>query len=142
MIHYLLLSFILLAANIHQSYQTDATARQFWRPGGIPLFNALRLQNSACTSDDGEQGNCLSESDCKSRQGFSVGSCGRSGLVCCNMKFTCGGKTAKNETLFVNPSYPSGENGTNTCQVTIQNVPNVCQLRLGKFSKTILIVFN
>ncbi|KAJ6220057.1 hypothetical protein RDWZM_005869 [Blomia tropicalis] len=112
------------------SEQTDATARQFWRPGGYPLFNALRMQNTACTSDDGEQGTCLSDSDCKSRQGFTVGTCGRSGLVCCNMKFTCGGKTAKNETLFVNPSYPLPENGTNTCQVTIQNVPNVCQLRL------------
>ncbi|OTF72228.1 hypothetical protein BLA29_012897, partial [Euroglyphus maynei] len=116
---------------VKQTEQTDATARQFWRPGGIPLFNALRLQNSACTAESGEMGTCMSEADCRNRQGFSVGTCGRSGLVCCNMKFTCGGKTAKNETLFVNPSYPAGENGTNTCQVTIQNNPGVCQLRLG-----------
>lgn len=122
----------LLGAFARQSQQTDATARQFWRPGGIPLFNGLRLLNTACTSDDGETGTCVSESDCKARQGYNVGTCGRSGLVCCNQKFTCGGKTAKNETLFVNPSWPLPENGTNTCQVTIQNVPNVCQLRLGK----------
>jgi hypothetical protein len=126
-----LLLFALLGLCAQLSKQTDATARQFWRPGGIPLFNALRLQNTACTSDDGETGTCLSDTDCKGKQGFSVGTCGRSGLVCCNMKFTCGGKTAKNETLFVNPAYPVGENGTNTCQVTIQNVPGVCQLRLG-----------
>ena len=129
----LLLSLLYLCAK--PSEQTDAIARQFWRPGGIPsMFSTLRLQNTACTVD-GESGTCLSDSDCKSRQGFSVGTCGtgRSNLVCCNMKFTCGGKTAKNETMFVNPSYPAGENGTNTCQVTIQNVPGVCQLRLGNY---------
>ncbi|KAH7643943.1 uncharacterized protein LOC124494190 [Dermatophagoides farinae] len=124
------LTIVLAIGLVKQSEQTDATARQFWRPGGIPLFNALRLQNTACSAESGEAGTCMSEADCKTRQGFSVGTCGRSGLVCCNMKFTCGGKTAKNETLFVNPSYPAGENGTNTCQVTIQNNPGVCQLRL------------
>ena len=115
---------------VKHSEQTDATARQFWRPGS-GIFNTLRLQNTPCSAESGEAGTCMSEADCKTRQGFSVGTCGRSGLVCCNMKFTCGGKTAKNETLFVNPSYPAGENGTNTCQVTIQNNPGVCQLRLG-----------
>jgi len=118
-----------VAVLIQTSHQTDATARQFWRPGGIPLFTTLRLQNTAC-NENGESGTCQSETECKNRHGFSTGTCGRSNLVCCSMKFTCGGKTDKNETLFVNPSYPAGENGTNTCQVTIQNVPNVCQLRL------------
>lgn len=45
-------------------------------------------------------------------------------------KFTCGGKTNQNETTFVNPGYPRGDNGTDTCQVTIEKAPNVCQLRL------------
>ncbi|UXI15762.1 hypothetical protein NH340_JMT01705 [Sarcoptes scabiei] len=129
---YLLLFLSIVDFGIDRTEQTDATARQFWRPGGIPLFNALRMQNTACSGDSGEPGTCLSEGDCRGRQGLSVGSCSRSNLVCCNMRFTCGSKTAKNETLFVNPSFPSGENGTNTCQVTIQNNPGVCQLRLGK----------
>ena len=30
----------------------------------------------------------------------------------------------------MNPQYPNGENGTYTCQVTIEKTPNVCQLRL------------
>lgn len=30
----------------------------------------------------------------------------------------------------MNPNYPRGENGTETCQVTIEKSPNVCQLRL------------
>lgn len=132
-----LLIVLALSNCVWLSTQTDATARQFWRPGGIPFINALRLQNTACSDDSGETGTCVSEAECKNRQGYNIGVCGRSGLTCCNQKFTCGGKTAKNETLFVNPSYPLGENGTNTCQVTIQNVPNVCQLRLGKFMKKI-----
>lgn len=47
-----------------------------------------------------------------------------------SVKFTCGGVTSRNETVFVNPSYPQGENGTDTCQVTVEKQPNVCQLRL------------
>lgn len=45
-------------------------------------------------------------------------------------QFTCGGKTNQNETTFVNPAYPQGDNGTDTCQVTIEKTPNTCQLRL------------
>ena len=32
--------------------------------------------------------------------------------------------------MFVNPSFPKGENGTYTCQVTIEKQPSVCQLKL------------
>lgn len=51
-------------------------------------------------------------------------------LTTLNEQFTCGGKTNQNETTFVNPGYPRGDNGTDTCQVTIEKTPNVCQLRL------------
>lgn len=47
-----------------------------------------------------------------------------------NWQFTCGGTTSQNETIFVNPQYPNAENGTYTCQVTIEKTLNVCQLRL------------
>jgi hypothetical protein len=30
----------------------------------------------------------------------------------------------------VNPAYPQSDNGTDTCQVTIEKTPNTCQLRL------------
>lgn len=129
--HYTILFATIVLVVGAQATADESTGRQFWRPGGN-FFNALRLQNTACNSEDGETGTCVSDSECKNRQGYNIGTCGRSGLVCCNQKFTCGGKTAKNDTLFVNPNYPQGENGTNTCQVTIQNVPGVCQLRLGK----------
>lgn len=127
--HYIILIFLIF--NIDESIETNGTSRQFWRPAGLPnMFNSIRLQNTPCNTEIGDAGTCLSDGDCKGRQGTSSGSCGRSGLVCCTFKFTCSGKTSSNETLFVNPSYPLGENGTNTCQVTIQNVPDVCQLRL------------
>ncbi len=51
--------------------------------------------------------------------------------ACCSFKFTCGQETQMNETLFVNRQYPNHENDTNTCQVTIKKLDNVCQLRLG-----------
>ena len=113
--------------------EEEATGRQFWRPGGMSnIFSPIRLQNTPCSTDVGDAGTCLAENDCRQRGGTGSGQCGRSGLACCTFKFTCSGKTSSNETLFVNPSYPMGENGTNTCQVTIQNAPDVCQLRLGE----------
>lgn len=30
----------------------------------------------------------------------------------------------------MNPGFPRGDNGTDTCQVTIEKTPTVCQLRL------------
>lgn len=131
MIFAALLALPLLAATSAASDQPSAAeARQFWRPN---FFQPIRLQNTPCNTDIGDAGTCLSENECRSRQGTGSGQCGRSGLTCCTFKFTCSGKTSSNETLFVNPSYPLGENGTNTCQVTIQNAPDVCQLRLGEF---------
>ncbi|XP_054159772.1 uncharacterized protein LOC128957984 [Oppia nitens] len=121
--------FVFLIHCLDQSQATNATSRQFWRPVSN-IFQPIRLQNTPCNTDVGDAGTCLSETDCRSRGGTGSGQCGRSGLTCCTFKFTCSGKTSSNETLFVNPSYPMGENGTNTCQVTIQNAPDVCQLRL------------
>lgn len=117
---------VLLLVNINESIQEEGSARQFWRPAGLPnMFSSIRLQNTPCNTETGDAGTCLSDTDCKGRLGTASGSCARSNLVCCTFKFTCSGKTSSNETLFVNPSYPLGENGTNTCQVTIQNAPDV-----------------
>lgn len=51
-------------------------------------------------------------------------------LVFFAVSFTCNMVSAANETEFVNPSYPSGEVGTGTCEVTITKTPDICQLRL------------
>lgn len=90
----------------------------------------MRFQNTACNGDNGDSGTCLADAECTRRAGTSIGPCANGFGACCSFKFTCGGITNQNETVFVNPSYPRGENGTDTCQVTIEKQPNVCQLRL------------
>ncbi|GFQ98302.1 CUB domain-containing protein, partial [Trichonephila clavata] len=94
------------------------------------IFDLVRPTNSACTGDTGDKGSCLTSRDCAERGGHSIGVCVNGLAQCCYFKFTCSGVTSRNETVFVNPSYPQGENGTDTCQVTVEKQPNVCQLRL------------
>ncbi|KAJ6220058.1 hypothetical protein RDWZM_005870 [Blomia tropicalis] len=102
-----------------------------FRPPSIPAIIAiLRYQNSPCTTDSNTPGTCLAQNDCLTRQGTPDGTCASGFASCCNFKFTCGGRTKENETIFVNHLYPKTDNGTNTCQVTIDKQPNVCQLRL------------
>ena len=106
-----------------------------FRPPSIPAIIAiLRYQNSPCTTDSNTPGTCLAQNDCLARQGTPDGTCASGFASCCNFKFTCGGRTKENETIFVNHLYPKTDNGTNTCQVTIDKQPNVCQLRLGNHS--------
>ncbi|KAF7492136.1 hypothetical protein SSS_05422 [Sarcoptes scabiei] len=102
-----------------------------FRPPSIPAIIAiLRYQNSPCSTDSNTPGTCLAQNECLTRQGTPDGTCASGFASCCNFKFTCGGRTKENETIFVNHLYPRTDNGTNTCQVTIDKQPNVCQLRL------------
>ncbi|XP_015792768.1 uncharacterized protein LOC107369318 [Tetranychus urticae] len=104
---------------------------QIIRPNSLPgLISIVRFQNTACNGENGDSGTCLAEAECNRRAGTSIGSCANNFGSCCSFKFTCGGTTSQNETVFVNPSYPRGENGTDTCQVTIEKQAKVCQLRL------------
>jgi hypothetical protein len=101
------------------------------RPISIPgIFSVMRFQNTACVGDNEEGGTCLYENDCLNKKGSVVGRCANGFAACCSFKFTCGQETQMNETLFVNRQYPNHENDTNTCQVTIKKLDNVCQLRL------------
>ncbi|KAJ6220059.1 hypothetical protein RDWZM_005871 [Blomia tropicalis] len=90
----------------------------------------MRYQNTACEGENEEAGTCLYENECMSRKGSVIGRCANGFAACCSFKFTCGGETNQNDTLFVNRQYPSHENDTNTCQVTIKKLENICQLRL------------
>jgi len=94
------------------------------------LLSILRYSNTACSGENGDTGTCLSDRDCAGKGGNSINTCANGGLVCCSFKFTCGSTTNQNETIFVNQAYPRGENGTDTCQVTIEKQAGVCQLRL------------
>jgi len=107
------------------------TANAQIRPLSIPgMLSVFRFQNTACSGESGESGTCLTQLDCSNRKGSDVGNCANGFATCCSFKFTCGSATSQNETVFVNPSFPRGDNGTNTCQVTIGKLDNVCQLRL------------
>ncbi|KAH6924739.1 hypothetical protein HPB50_023774 [Hyalomma asiaticum] len=99
-----------------------------WALAGI--INLLRYQNQPCEGRNNQNGTCVSEQDCIDRKGTEVNRCANGFGVCCYVSFTCGKSTSDNETEFVNPNYPNGENGTDTCQVTIEKQNNVCQLRL------------
>ncbi|KAH9497009.1 uncharacterized protein LOC124494186 [Dermatophagoides farinae] len=101
------------------------------RPISLPgIFSAIRYQNTACDGENEETGLCLYESECLNRKGAVIGRCANGFAACCSFKFTCGGETNQNETFFVNKQYPGYENETNTCQVTIKKLENICQLRL------------
>lgn len=104
---------------------------QVFRPPSLPgILSIVRFQNTACNGDNGDSGTCLADAECNRRAGTGIGPCANGFGTCCSFKFTCGGTTNQNETVFVNPSYPRGENGTDTCQVTIEKTQTVCQLRL------------
>lgn len=107
-----------------------STNAQFRPPSIIGITHIVRYQNTACSNADQESGTCLADAECSRRAGTNIGTCANGYGTCCSFKFTCGGTTNQNETTFVNPLYPNGENGTDTCQVTIEKANNVCQLRL------------
>ncbi|KAI1287080.1 hypothetical protein HDE_10412 [Halotydeus destructor] len=96
----------------------------------LAISSIVRCQNSACNGDNGDSGTCLADTECQRREGTSVGACADGLGACCSFKFTCGGITDTNGSVFVNPSYPRGDNGTDTCQVTIEKQPTVCHLHL------------
>lgn len=87
-----------------------------------------------CTTDLNTTGTCLAKPDCLARHGTIGGNCVAGVTYCCDLKFTCGGRTNKNGTVFVNQMYPLADNDTNTCQVIIEKQANVCQLRLGNMN--------
>jgi len=109
-------------------FKCVVTAQLWPRPSNF--LATIRTQNSACTGETGDAGTCMSDDECARKKGTVNGACEGNQLKCCVFKFTCGQTTTMNGTVFVNPSHPRGENGTNTCQVTIKKTQDACQLRL------------
>ncbi|XP_077529247.1 uncharacterized protein LOC144141581 [Haemaphysalis longicornis] len=100
------------------------------RPQLSGYFTFLRYRNQACEGKYGQNGTCVTEQECGAKQGTDIGRCAEGYGVCCRVSFTCNMVSSVNETEFVNPSYPSGEVGTGTCEVTITKTSDICQLRL------------
>ncbi|XP_053987568.1 uncharacterized protein LOC128880976 [Hylaeus volcanicus] len=97
----------------------------------FPLFTVVRFDNNICIGLTGENGTCLTTSECSQRKGTSNGICANGYGVCCIVTMSCGETTSNNNTYFVNPNYPSVFDGTESCQLTLlKSHPDVCQFRL------------
>ncbi|ERL86760.1 uncharacterized protein LOC109544925 isoform X2 [Dendroctonus ponderosae] len=97
----------------------------------LSLFTFVQFDNQACTGSNGENGTCVSQTDCQRKGGTSIGNCASGYGVCCSMTVKCGGIVRENGTFFVNEGYPDSYNGVGSCQVTLMKInPIVCQFRL------------
>ncbi|XP_014219686.1 uncharacterized protein LOC106647697 [Copidosoma floridanum] len=97
----------------------------------LSLFTLVRFENNICVGSSGENGTCISPAECAQRGGLASGTCANGYGVCCIVSVSCGQSTYDNNTYFVNPNYPSGFDGTNSCQLTVlKQHPDVCQFRL------------
>ncbi|XP_011501685.1 PREDICTED: uncharacterized protein LOC105365268 [Ceratosolen solmsi marchali] len=97
----------------------------------LSLFTLVRFENNVCMGVSGENGTCISPAECAQRGGLSSGICASGYGVCCIVTVSCGQSTFDNNTYFVNPSYPSTFDGTDSCQLTIiKSHSDICQFRL------------
>ncbi|XP_047358561.1 uncharacterized protein LOC124952550 isoform X1 [Vespa velutina] len=104
----------------------------------FPLFTVVRFENNACGGLNGENGTCISSTECSQRGGISSGVCANGYGVCCIVMVSCGQMINDNNTYFVNPNYPSTFDGTDSCQLTLLKLhPDVCQFRLDFVQFTI-----
>ncbi|KAF7395941.1 hypothetical protein HZH68_009991 [Vespula germanica] len=104
----------------------------------FPLFTVVRFENNACGGLNGENGTCISSTECSQRGGISSGVCANGYGVCCIVMASCGQTINDNNTYFVNPNYPSTFDGTDSCQLTLLKLhPDVCQFRLDFVQFTI-----
>lgn len=49
----------------------------------FPLFTVVRFENNACGGLNGENGTCISSTECSQRGGISSGVCANGYGVCC-----------------------------------------------------------
>nr|CAD7419831.1 unnamed protein product [Timema poppensis] len=96
----------------------------------LSLFTVVQFQNQGCAAASGDNGTCLTSSECSERSGTASGPCANGYGVCCVFLATCGQSTRENCTYFVNNGFPSSYDGTGSCQLTINKAhPEICQYR-------------
>ncbi|XP_073976186.1 uncharacterized protein [Rhodnius prolixus] len=97
----------------------------------LSLFTVVQFDNNGCLARTGDNGTCLTSTECAARGGVASGNCAQSFGVCCLFMATCGQTTRQNCTYFVNPGFPTPYDGTGSCQLTIQKAnPGICQYRI------------
>ncbi|KAJ8922140.1 hypothetical protein NQ315_004075, partial [Exocentrus adspersus] len=98
----------------------------------LSLFTYIQFNNQECVSSTGENGTCVTTSECTQRGGTANGPCAGGYGVCCIFLTSCGSTVRENGTYFVNYGYPNQYDGTDSCQVTIlKSNPDICQYRLN-----------
>ncbi|XP_023314046.1 uncharacterized protein LOC106660253 [Trichogramma pretiosum] len=120
------------ATAVAQHRQQQQQQRNSFRDSRLlSLFTLVRFENNICAGVTGENGTCISPSECAQRGGLSSGLCASGYGVCCIVSVSCGQTTFDNNTYFVNANYPSTFDGTDSCQLTVlKSHPDVCQYRL------------
>ncbi|CAG9138310.1 unnamed protein product, partial [Plutella xylostella] len=110
--------------------------RRFWPPQQkesrfLSLFTVVTFPNGGCAGASGDNGTCMTARECSARGGSANGYCANGFGLCCIFMTSCGSTTSENGTYFVNAGYPSGHDGSGSCELTIvKNHPDVCQIRL------------
>jgi len=97
----------------------------------LNLITWVRFDNDECLATTGENGTCYTADECEEFGGKSSGTCASGFGVCCIVQLSCGSRTSKNSTYFVNDNYPSGYNTIGQCSNTVEKInTDICQLRL------------
>lgn len=98
---------LFLEARVPQT-QTAPTTTSIFGIGSIPTFGTLPsfttlfpVSGTKCTTNSGDEGTCLSQSECDNQGGIKDGDCGtvlfRSAGVCCSCNYT---PTKKTKVIF------------------------------------------
>ena len=87
--------------------------------------------NSRCLTNSKKKGICIETENCVRRMGIPDGLCSDS-FTCCQIESICGKTIRQNGTEIVNDLYPMTTSDSNVCQIMIERVADICQIRIGK----------
>jgi len=79
----------------------------------LNLFSVIRFSNEPCIGNNGRNGTCYTEKQCRDKGGVESGSCAGGFGVCCVFSIGCG------ETTIENTTYVSTDTSSSECVYTI-----------------------
>eukprot|EP00092_Neocalanus_flemingeri_P016123 GFUD01017451.1.p1 GENE.GFUD01017451.1~~GFUD01017451.1.p1 ORF type:complete len:428 (-),score=112.47 GFUD01017451.1:72-1355(-) len=96
----------------------------------IPEFEDITV----CQTPDGQVGSCVSPTECSSVSGVSSSPCSvpsvSGDLTCCVHTAQCSQESANLVTYFKNPDYPVPTFTLPSCPISIELLPDMCQVRM------------
>jgi len=91
-------------------------------------------ETTICQTEEGLIGSCNSPTECAMVSGLPSGSCTvpsvSGNLQCCLHTARCGQKSAQLVTYINNELYPATTSSVQSCPVSIDLLPDICQVRL------------